>query len=140
MYRRVFSILDKLPHNADISRSYCNRYSGILVVDGKFVKKRIKNVLRDNDYLTEQQLLILKEIYDRKSVLFGYLVFKNTKQGSKFPIKYLPRTTNIIESYNSHLQGRLSSIRGFENFKTANNWLNAYFLRRRIKTLYRLLT
>lgn len=45
----------------------------------------------------------------------------------------LPRTTNLIESYNSHLEGRLKTIKGFESFKHADIWLNAYFVRRRIR-------
>ena len=44
-----------------------------------------------------------------------------------------PRTTNIIESYNSHLQGRLKTIKGFENFRTAERWINGYIIRRRLK-------
>jgi hypothetical protein len=48
-------------------------------------------------------------------------------------LKRVPRTTNLIESYNSHLQGRLKTIKGFESFKYADLWLNAYFLKRRLK-------
>lgn len=46
---------------------------------------------------------------------------------------HLPRTNNLIESFNSHLQGRLKTIKGFESFKHADTWLNGYFLLRRIK-------
>lgn len=45
----------------------------------------------------------------------------------------IPTTTNLIESYNSHLQGRLKTIKGFETFHHADLWLNGYFLRRRLK-------
>lgn len=45
----------------------------------------------------------------------------------------VPRTTNLIESFNSHLEGRLKTIKGFESFKHADVWLNAYFVRRRLK-------
>lgn len=48
-------------------------------------------------------------------------------------IPNVPRTTNLIESLNSHLQGRLKTIKGFKSFKTAKLWLNAYFIRRRLK-------
>lgn len=44
-----------------------------------------------------------------------------------------PNTTNIIESYNSHLQGRLKSIKGFQSFHSAERRLNAWMLRRRTK-------
>lgn len=45
----------------------------------------------------------------------------------------VPVTTNLIESYNSHLEGRLKTIKGFESFAHADAWLNAYFIRRRLK-------
>lgn len=45
----------------------------------------------------------------------------------------VPRTTNLIESYNSHLQARLKAIKGFNSFHSANRWLNGYVLRRRVK-------
>lgn len=48
-------------------------------------------------------------------------------------LKHVPRTTNLIESLNSHLQGRLKTIKGFKSFKYAKNWLNIYFFRRRLK-------
>jgi transposase-like protein len=44
-----------------------------------------------------------------------------------------PCTTNIIESYNSHLEARLKSIKGFKAFHSAYRWLNAYILRRRFR-------
>lgn len=47
--------------------------------------------------------------------------------------KRIPRTTNLIESYNSHLEGRLKTIKGFESFKHADTWLNGYFIKRRLQ-------
>ena len=44
-----------------------------------------------------------------------------------------PKTTNMIESYNKHLQGRLKTIQGFESFASAEKWLSAYALYRRLK-------
>lgn len=44
-------------------------------------------------------------------------------------------TMNLIEYLNSHLHGRLKTIKGFESLSHADTWLNAYFLRRRIKKL-----
>jgi len=44
-----------------------------------------------------------------------------------------PRDTNLIELYNSHLQARLKSIKGFKSFASAEKWLNAYILRRRFR-------
>lgn len=46
-------------------------------------------------------------------------------------ISNAPVTTNIIESFNSHLESRLKSIHKFESFKHAELWLNGYILKRR---------
>ncbi len=48
-------------------------------------------------------------------------------------IKHTPRTTNLIECFNSHLNGRLKTIKGFKSFNHADLWLNAYLVRRRFK-------
>lgn len=65
---------------------------------------------------------ILADIYRNRHLLLGW------REG-----KHIPITTNLIESFNSHLQGRLKTIKGFESFKHADLWLNGYFLRRRTK-------
>lgn len=74
---------------------------------------------RDNEIL----LQIMAEIERRKDVLFSYK-----------KIRHCPSTNNIIESYNSHLNGRLKSIKGFQNFHSAERWLNAWMIRRRTKS------
>jgi len=65
---------------------------------------------------------IMADIQRRLPLLTGYMAAKR-----------IPRTTNLIESFNSHLEGRLKTIKGFESFKHADTWLNAYFLNRRLK-------
>ena len=67
---------------------------------------------------------ILKDIDRRKTELFNYL-----------KIPGAPNNTNLIELYNSHLNGRLRTIKGFQDVLSANRWLNAYLIRRRTKTL-----
>lgn len=67
---------------------------------------------------------IVRVINERKEDLFAYL-----------EIPDCPNSTNLIELYNSHLQGRLKTIKGFESFDSAKKWLNAYLIRRRTKTL-----
>lgn len=64
---------------------------------------------------------VLADIQRRLPLLTGYMHQRR-----------IPRTTNLIESFNSHLQGRLSSIKGFQSFKHADAWFNAYFIKRRI--------
>ena len=43
-----------------------------------------------------------------------------------------PKTTNLIEAYNSHLEARIKSLRGFGSFVNAEMWLNAYIMNRRL--------
>jgi transposase-like protein len=65
---------------------------------------------------------LLVEMDRRKELLSGHWFNKE-----------IPQTNNLIECLNSHLEGRLKTIKGFESFEHADNWLNAYFLRRRTK-------
>jgi transposase-like protein len=65
---------------------------------------------------------IVMETHKRRKYLFVY---------KKIP--HCPNTTNLIELYNSHIQARLKSIKGFQSFEGAQRWLNAYVLRRRTK-------
>lgn len=238
VFSKIRQYLRKLPHNADVSRKYSTRYSGIMVVDGKFVavkgfEKKIpvvygidylthdiptykllpsENYLGCLEYFQSLRLLnyplkavvcddnqnirdaclavypaavvqicqnhylenvrktlnvrtdptyapfvreletlfhpkrseddfnrvaknilvkykdqslpvaVLVDIYRRKALLLGYLKCKNC-----------PKTTNIIEAFNSHLNARLESLKGFKTHRTADDWLNGYFLRRRTK-------
>lgn len=48
-------------------------------------------------------------------------------------IPHCPKTNNIIECFNSHLNGRLKTIKGFQSFHSAERWLNGYLIRRRTK-------
>lgn len=75
---------------------------------------------RDNSTLVN----ILAEVRNRMAHLFAFR-----------QIPSCPNSTNMIESYNSHLQGRLKSIKGFQSFASASRWLNAYLIRRRTKQL-----
>lgn len=65
---------------------------------------------------------VLIDIYKNQELLLGWRKGHN-----------VPTTTNLIECFNSHLNGRLKTVKGFESFKHADIWLNGYFLRRRTK-------
>lgn len=85
------------------------------------IQKRASVILKtfgDDDVC----LKIMADIFKRRKELFAHI-----------QIQGVPNTTNLIECFNSHLQGRLKTIKGFESFKYANLWLNGYFLRRRTK-------
>jgi len=71
----------------------------------------------------ETILKIMVDIEKREDELFAYKSVKNC-----------PATNNIIESYNSHLQGRLKTIKGFQSYHSAERWLNAWMIRRRTKS------
>ena len=235
-FRASCQIISKLPHCADITRQYCNRFSGILLIDGKYVKvkgyDRKIPVIYGIDYLThdiptyifslaenyqtclsflntlrllnyplkaivcddninffqaclkvyplaitqlcqnhyKQSLRItlgvntdvtyvpfmkqVEKLFERKIPVdeFNRLarsVYDYYQQDprcvsvltdiqrrlpqlcSYHKDKAIPRTSNLIESYNSHLEGRLKTIKGFQSFSSANRWLNAYFIKRR---------
>ena len=63
---------------------------------------------------------IILEIHARQDEFFAYHKVPNC-----------PNNTNLIELFNSHLNGRLETIKGFSSFQSAALWLNAYILRRR---------
>lgn len=65
---------------------------------------------------------ILVDIFKRKKELFAYT-----------RIPHCPKDTNLIELFNSHMEGRLKSIKGFKSFHAAERWCNAYLIRRRTK-------
>lgn len=46
-------------------------------------------------------------------------------------VKASPVTSNLMESYNSHLESRLFSLKCFNSFAHAKLWLNGYILKRR---------
>lgn len=63
---------------------------------------------------------ILLHIKEHKEELFFYQ-----------KIAGIPATNNIIESFNSHLKGRLKTMKGFQTFLSAGIFLNAWLIRRR---------
>lgn len=84
-----------------------------------------------------------KFTYRARRMLFMYESKKNYRKvlmdiNARFPLLTVhydmkcPSTTNLIECFNSHLEARLSSIKGFESFESAQLWLNAYVMNRRL--------
>lgn len=83
----------------------------------------LKHVLEHHSRNNPRLMAILAAIDSRRYDLFAYRHFENC-----------PNNTNLIELYNSHLNGRLKTIKGFQNLKSAQRWLNAWMIRRRTKT------
>lgn len=65
---------------------------------------------------------LLADFRDNQEYLLNYL---------KYPHLNIPSTTNLLEGFNSQLELRLSSIRGFETEATAKNYINAWIVKRR---------
>ena len=86
-----------------------------VLLELKFIREKTKSRLLLN---------ILQDVEHRKEALFAFR-----------QIPDCPNSTNLIESYNSHLNGRLKTIKGFQSFVSASKWLNAYAIRRRTKAL-----
>lgn len=239
-YRRVVKECERLPNNTELSKEYSTRWSGILNVDGKYVKvkgyeKKIPFIwcvdflihdfpvgllaeseskkafeqlfqsLKEMDY--PLRIVIADDVEALKTPLFKYFpkarlqlchvhYIENIRQllhirtqtqyhhffnsllkhvftdpatraerekgvwhvftkrlnndqlllgiiqdvAKKFDrlfayttIEDCPKTNNLIECFNSHLNGRLKTVKGFQSFESAQLWLNAYLIRRRTK-------
>lgn len=64
----------------------------------------------------------LERIMHDRYELTNYHMFENA-----------PNTTNLNELYNSHANPRLVSTKGFQTFKSAKTFVNAYVVKRRIR-------
>ena len=64
---------------------------------------------------------IFSEIVKKDKYLIIHIIFP-----------HVPATNNLIEAFNSHLEARLKSIRGFQSRESAEIWLNAYVMNRRL--------
>lgn len=88
------------------------------------LKEQLKYIFKKHAKENPIRIAILKDIYKRREQLFNY-----TK------VQHCPKNTNLIELYNSHLNARVRSIKGFKSFANAERWCNAYIIRRRTKSL-----
>ena len=87
-----------------------------------FWPKRFKMRSQYNkDYIRTVKKLI-NDFKEHQEYLLNYL---------KYPHLNIPHTTNMIEGLNSQLETRINSIKGFELDETAENYINAWILKRR---------
>ena len=91
--------------------------------DDKHLNDALHHLLTKRAENDPQRQSIVMDIHWRRKELFAY---------TKVP--HCPANTNLIELYNSHLNGQLKTIKGFKSFQAATRWLNAYLIRRRTKT------
>lgn len=87
----------------------------------KMLKRRLHELLLEvkDD---EIKVGVLHHIYEYRKLLTGYM------EVEKWRKREAPKSTNLIECYNKHLNGRLKTIQGFESFHSAEKWLSAYTL------------
>jgi transposase-like protein len=71
------------------------------------------------------KIAVMNHIFTHAEDLTAYV---NARNWYKAPC---PKTTNIIESLNSQIEGRLKTIQGFQSFQSADRWLSAWILRKR---------
>lgn len=89
-------------------------------VNLKQFRARCKFIVKNYQHNTEY-MYVMAHINRNLGVLTNYLKHKQC-----------PQTNNLIELFNSHLEARLHPLKGFNSYKTANLWLNAYFMNRRL--------
>lgn len=98
--------------------------------------KRIEDILSEklNDGALNKKLLSLYTDYQYDprclSVLTNIERYKPELLAYR-GITDAPLTSNMIESFNSHLEARLFSLQHFNSVKHAKLWLNGYILKRR---------
>lgn len=92
---------------------------------GLTFEERMKILSSLKDEFWKEPLLgqIISDVYNRYDELFAFENFT----------EYVPHSNNLIEAFNSHLNGRLKTIKGFESIENARLWLNAWVIRRRTK-------
>ena len=107
----------------------------ILILTAKDYQTALRRVDSLERYFLPQRL---KLNYPQEHIRLVKKIFKDFKRNQEYVLNYLkyphlniPRTTNLLEGYNSHLEMRLASIKGFEAIKNAKNYVNAWILKRR---------
>jgi transposase-like protein len=105
-------------------RPFFDALRTLMPVSGEDARRRLFRAIADQYGNDPRAWEVLMYVEERWRLLFQYDELR--KEGVK-----CPRTNNLIEAYNSHLQGRLASVKGFERVSSAAAWLDAWLLRRR---------
>ncbi|MBI3332144.1 transposase [Candidatus Peregrinibacteria bacterium] len=77
-------------------------------------------------YDDPMKIATLQHIFHYSDLLTGYVKAENLFHNG------CPKTTNLIESFNKQINGRLKTIQGFQSFQSAERWLSAWILCRRM--------
>jgi transposase-like protein len=106
-------------------RPFLSELQGTIFSSKKRTKKRTK---RDLFELYEKY-----PTHPKALMVFRYIDEHIDGLTNHLKIGGCPKTNNLIESYNKQLNGRLKTIQGFESFQSAQKWLSAWILYRRLK-------
>ena len=98
--------------------------------------KRVEEVLTEklNDGALNKKLFALYADYQHDPICLSVLTNIERYKPELLAYRGIPAapvTSNLIESFNSHLESRLFSLRHFNSLHHAKLWLNGYILKRR---------
>lgn len=92
--------------------------------EGEAVRRSAWQEMTRSQTIRDGEWEVLKSIRMRWDDLFRYE--KAQREGFS-----CPDTNNLIEAYNNHFKSRVKSIKGFEMISSAEQFVNAWMLRRR---------
>lgn len=118
--RQALNVRTKEEHQ----RFFAMLYKGVFKEsrNGKELQRKLFWIMKKRAQRNEHRQMILMNVHHRSEELFAYQ-----------KITHCPKDTNLLELFNSHLNARLKSIKGFKSFHAAERWLNGYLIRRRTK-------
>ena len=98
---------------------------------------RVEDILSEklNDGALNKKLFALYKDYQHDPLCLSVLTNIHKYQPELLAYRGIPNaplTSNLIESFNSHLEARLFSLQHFNSLKHARLWLNGYILKRRM--------
>lgn len=102
----------------------------------KSFMRRIESVLREkvNDATFNNWMFCLYRDYHSDPRCLATLTYIERYKKELLAYRYIkaaPITSNLMESFNSHLQARLFSLKYFNSVAHARLWINGYILKRR---------
>jgi len=107
-----------------------NQYRGFM--------NRIESILSSSQKLSDETfnrwLFCLYRDYKQDPVCLTILVNIEKYKEELLAYRNIPQaplTSNLIEGFNSHLEGRLQKLRSFQTVEYARLWFNGYILKRR---------
>ena len=115
--RRIFKVRSDVTHRSFFTRlAFAFELKHHLRDYHSYIRKLIRDYSSHPIYIS-----ILSEIVKKDEYLITHIIYP-----------HVPATNNLIEAFNSHLEARLKSIRGFQSRESAEIWLNAYVMNRRL--------